>query len=125
MSYSLPAQEFEFMLPRGLVTSDGGVHQQGRMRLSNARDEMRLQRDRQAQDNPVYGDLVMLSQVITQLGSLNPITPEVLENLFTLDLAYLREFYNQINQQGHAHVAAQCPQCQHAFQVELALSGEF
>lgn len=122
---ALPPTEFEFVLPRGLVDEGGTVHRQGVMRLATACDELMLGRDRNAADNSTYGDLVMLSRVITRLGTLTELTPPLLENLFTLDLSYLREFYNQVNQHGEAHIAAQCPQCRHQFEVELALSGEF
>jgi hypothetical protein len=121
---ALPPTEFEFTLPRGLVLTDNTIHRQGTMRLTTARDELLLERDRTVQDHPLYGDLVMLAAVITRLGSLPEITPAILENLFSVDLAYLREFYNQINQQNQAHIPARCPQCNHQFEVELALSGE-
>ena len=121
----LPPREFQFSLPKGWLDESGKVHRSGRMRLATARDELVMQRDRRCQDSPIYGDLVMLSQVIVQLGDVNHLTPEQLENLFTQDLNYLRAFYNQINQQESAHVPAQCPQCQHQFELELALSGEF
>jgi hypothetical protein len=67
----------------------------------------------------------MLAQVITRLGNFINLTPEILEDLFTVDLAYLREFYNRINQSGEAHIPAQCPQCQHAFNLELSSAGEW
>ncbi|MEO0535838.1 MAG: phage tail assembly protein [Cyanobacteria bacterium P01_A01_bin.123] len=120
----LPPREFEFTLPKGWLDGAGNVHQTGVMRLATARDELIMQRDRRCQDNPIYGDLVMLSRVIVQLGNVADPTPEQLENLFTQDLNYLRAFYNQVNQQESAHVPTQCPQCQHQFDVELALSGE-
>jgi hypothetical protein len=121
----LPPTEFEFVLPKGLVDEAGQVHQQGKMRLATARDELQLQRDRQVQDNPVYGDLVMLAQVITQLGTLTNLSAQQLEGLFALDLSYLREFYNRINQSNQAQIPTQCPACQHPFAVELTLAGEF
>ncbi|NEQ31358.1 MAG: phage tail assembly protein [Leptolyngbya sp. SIO4C5] len=116
--------EFEFTLPRGLLDESGQIHQQGKMRLATGRDELVAQRDRRAADLPGYLSLVLLSQVITQLGTLPQVQAEQLENLFTQDLAYLKEFYNRVNQQGDAHIPAQCPQCGNAFEVELALSGE-
>lgn len=116
--------EFNFILPRGLVDSQGGIHRQGVMRLSTAKDEMVVQKDSRVQQDSAYGVLVMLSRVITRLGSLSSVSPELLENLFTLDLAYLREFYNRINQQGNALIPVQCPQCSSQFGVELSLSGE-
>ncbi|MBN8562713.1 MULTISPECIES: phage tail assembly protein [Leptolyngbya] len=120
----MDAIEFEFTLPRGLVGTDGAVHRQGIMRLATAKDEIAVQRDRRTQESTAYGLLIMLSRVIKQLGSLSTLTPENLENLFSRDLAYLREFFNRINQQGNAHIPAQCPTCSTAFQVELELAGE-
>ncbi|MBD1897129.1 phage tail assembly protein [Trichocoleus sp. DQ-A3] len=117
--------EFEFVLPRGLIDAQGGVHRQGVMRLATAKDEMCVQKDRGVQDNPAYGVLVMLSRVITCIGTVTEVTPTLLEGLFSRDLAYLREFYNRINQEGEAYIPVQCPQCNRQFQVELSLSGEF
>lgn len=116
--------EFDFTLPRGLVDLQGGVHRQGAMRLATAKDEIYVQKDRRIRDNAGYGVLVMLSRVITRLGSLSSVTPELLEGLFTRDLAYLREFYNRINQDGDAYIPVQCPNCSSQFEVELSLSGE-
>jgi hypothetical protein len=116
--------EFEFTLPRGLIDAQGHVHRQGIMRLATARDEIAVQRDRSAQEHPPYGTLVMLSRVILRLGSLNSVSPKLLEGLFTRDIAYLRELYNRLNQQGNVHIPAECPQCNSQFAVELALAGE-
>lgn len=116
--------EFRFSLPRGLVDDGGKVHSQGFMRLAIAKDEIYVQKYPLVQDNPAYGFLVMLSLVITSLGDLSEVTPEKLENLFTYDLAYLREFYNRINQQGIASIPVKCPKCNNHFNVELELSGE-
>ncbi len=113
-----------FTLPRGLVDSEGTVHRQGTMRLATAKDEMLAQKDRRVQTYPGYITLVLLSQVITRLGTLSQITPEMLEGLFSPDLAYLREAYNRLNQQGTFHVPAECPHCAAQFDVELAVPGE-
>jgi hypothetical protein len=123
-SENILTTEFNFILPRGLVDEQGGIHRQGSMRLATAKDEIFVQKDRRVQNDPGYGVLVILSRVITRLGSLSSVTPELLENLFTRDLAYLREFYNRINQQGDAYIPVQCPQCSSQFNVELSLSGE-
>lgn len=120
----MPKTEFEFTLPKGLVDDQGHVHSQGVMRLATAKDEVALQKTQHVQAGQAYGVLVRLSQVITQLGTLSAITPNLLENLFVLDLAYLKEFYNQVNQQNEFSVATQCPQCSHNFKARMALSGE-
>ncbi|MBH8565984.1 phage tail assembly protein [Nostoc sp. CENA67] len=116
--------EFDFILPKGLIDASGKVHRQGVMRLTTARDEICVQKDHRVQKEPVYGVLVTLSLVITRLGELSSVTPELLENLFSRDLAYLREFYNRINQQGNADIPVQCPRCNNNFSVELSLAGE-
>jgi len=117
--------EFEFLLPKGLLDEDGvTLHRRGQMRLATAKDELIVQNHPRVKREPTYNTLVMLSQVITTLGSLEHLTPESLEQLFSQDLGYLREFFNQINQTGEALIPTRCPQCDYNFQVELALSGE-
>lgn len=116
--------EFNFTLPRGLIDDQGTVHRQGTMRLATAKDEISVQGDRSSQDNQAYRSLLMLSHVITRLGELPLVTQQTLEGLFVRDIAYLREFYNQINQQGSAFISVQCPQCSNEFETELMLSGE-
>src|SRR5256714_11843926 len=39
----------------------------------------------------------MLSRVITELGTIRPVTPNIVEGLFAVDLAFLQEFYGIIN----------------------------
>lgn len=116
--------EFEFTLPRGLVDPAGQIHRPGLMRLSTARDELLVQKDRRVQNDENYGTLVLLSLVITRLGTLEQVTPELLEGLFSPDLAYLKEVYNRLNHQGNLHVPALCPHCSGEFKVELSPPGE-
>lgn len=118
------AQEFNFTLPRGLVDDAGQIHRQGLMRLATAKDELAVAKHRRSHHSETDRTLVLLARVVTQLGTLNPITPEHLENLFTNDLGYLREFYNRINQHSTAEIPARCPACDHAFALDLALAGE-
>ncbi len=116
--------EFAFTLPRGLIDSQNRVNRHGVMRLATAKDEIWVQKERSVQENPAYGVLVMLSRVITRLGCLSSVSPDLLEGLVIRDIAYLREFYNRVNQQGDAHIPAQCPHCNTQFKVELELAGE-
>ncbi len=89
--------EFEFTLPKGYLDENGNVHQQGVMRLSRAIDEIVPLRDPRVQTNPAYATVIILARVITQLGSLQEVSPAVIENLFAVDLAYLQDFYREIN----------------------------
>ena len=116
---SLFATTFNFVLPKGLIDAAGNLHRQGRMRLATAKDEIICVQNPIVQSDPSYSTLVMLSQVIEQLGDLETITPELLENLFRPDFQYLKLFYEQIHQGASAELTTQCPQCQHNFSVEL------
>ena len=89
--------EHPFVLPQGYVDSDGNLHKKGVMRLATAADEIVPLKDPRVQKNPAYLVIVLLSRVITTLGSLNAINTSVIEGLFVADLAYLQEFYNRIN----------------------------
>jgi hypothetical protein len=117
--------EFDFVLPRGLLLgNDSNLHQRGQMRLATAHDELWVQRHPRVRQEPEYATLVMLARVITQLGSLSAVQPEDLEQLFSQDLAYLREVFNRVNQSESMGVATICPQCQHRFETEVSLAGE-
>ena len=117
--------EFEFTLPIGYKDDNEGIlHKEGTMRLATASDEILPLKDPRVQQNPAYLTIILLSRVITKLGSLPSITPQIIEGLFAADLAYLQEMYNRINQTGRATIAAKCPKCEHAFEVEMQPSGE-
>ena len=83
--------EHPFVLPQGYIDSDGTLHKKGIMRLATAADEIVPLKDPRVQKNPAYLVIVLLSRVITSLGSLNAINTSVVEGLFVADLAYLQE----------------------------------
>jgi hypothetical protein len=109
--------EYPFTLPKGYIDSSGTVHKEGIMRLATAADEILLLRDPRVQANPAYLIVILLSRVITRLGTQPDIHPKVIEGLFASDLAYLQQLYNQLN--GDDRLKATCPQCQHTFEVQL------
>ena len=117
--------EFEFTLPRGFVDENGEVHRQGAMRLANAMDEITPLRDPRVRANQAYLVVLLLSRVITRLGTLTSINPGIIEKLFAADLAYLQEFYRRINEHGVSYIPVTCPECHTNFEVDLAdLGGE-
>lgn len=116
--------EFDFRLPKGYVDKHGNLHAEGTMRLATAADEILPLKDPRVQQNPAYLTIILLSRVITRLGDLQTINPGVIEGLFSADLAYLQDFYRQINEVGTTSTRAECPQCEHQFQVEVNASGE-
>ncbi|MFG2588270.1 hypothetical protein [Streptomyces sp. NPDC048438] len=111
--------EFPFELPRGYVDEAGTVHRDGVMRLSTARDELIPLRDVRVQENPAYLSVVLLGRVITRLGTLSMVHDGTVENMFASDLAFLQDFYRQINAEGHTRAAVECPHCSEPFEVEL------
>jgi hypothetical protein len=112
--------EFAFQLPNGYVDEGGTVHQHGLMRLATARDEIMPLRDPRVRDNEAYLSVLLLSRVVTQLGTLSAVTPGVIEGLFAADLAFLQDLYSRVNQQGHTRGIVVCPACHHEFEVDVA-----
>lgn len=90
--------EFDFTLPKGYVDSTGTLHRVGTMRLATARDEIEPLRDPRVSgpDDP-FLTVIVLSRVVTRLGSLSQVTPREIENLFAADLAFLQDLYGIIN----------------------------
>jgi hypothetical protein len=112
--------EFSFELPRGYLDPDGVLHKAGVMRLATARDELLPLHDARVQENAAYTTVVLLSRVITSLGTVPAITSAVVENMFASDVAFLQDFYRRINAEGHTRIAVTCPECSHRFTVDLA-----
>ena len=112
--------QYAFRLPRGYVDGEGNVHRDGVMRLATARDEILPLQDYRVQTNRAYLVIILLSRVITQIGDEKHISADIIENLFSTDLAYLQEFYRKINEEGGTpkhHVT--CPKCQHAMDIDM------
>ena len=122
---SMIQTEYPFTLPVGYQDGDdGSLHREGVMRLATAADEILPLRDARVQANPAYLIVILLSRVVTRLGSVAHINPKVVEGLFAADLAYLQDLYNRINQVGGRKLRVSCPQCQANFDVETEPSGE-
>jgi len=112
--------EFTFVLPRGYLDESGAIHREGTMRLATARDEIQPQRDPRVRENEAYLTVILLSRVVTKLGSVGQITPATIEGLFASDLAFLQDLYRRVNQEGNTHAAVTCPACKHEFAVDVA-----
>ncbi|HEX7481588.1 MAG TPA: hypothetical protein VF331_27535 [Polyangiales bacterium] len=97
-----PTTAFEFHLPRGYVPADGAVHADGVMRLAIAGDELSAAKDLRVLEQAAYLPVVLLSRVVTKLGTLEAVTPGVIEGLFASDYAYLKQFYDQLNHRSGA-----------------------
>jgi hypothetical protein len=113
--------EFNFTLPLGYVDGSGNLHKSGTMRLATAADEILPLRDPRVSANQAYLVVILLSRVVTRLGTLpeGSINPGLIEQLFSADLAYLQDFYRNVNENGHTRVAATCPSCATRFELDL------
>ena len=89
--------EYPFTLPKGFVDDRGTLHRKGTMRLATARDEIEPLRDARVKENEAYLTVIVLSRVITELGTVGQVTPKTIEGLFAADLTYLQDFYRVIN----------------------------
>jgi hypothetical protein len=116
--------EFPFTLPHGLADPEGAVHREGTMRLATAFDEIEPLKDPRVRANPGYLVIILLARVITRLGDLEHLNTRAVESLYAADLAYLQDFYQRINLNGHSRVQVTCPHCDGEFDVETADLGE-
>lgn len=92
--------EVEFDLPKGYLDDAGMLHRHGTMRLATAADEILPLRDPRVQQNEAYLAVIVLSRVITRLGSLSDVHPGTIEGLFASDMAFLQRLYEKLNAGG-------------------------
>src|ERR1700710_922426 len=77
------------------------------MRLATARDEIEPLRDPRVggADDP-FLTILVIARVVTTLGAVAEVTPEVVEGFFAADLAFLQDLYGIINFGNPADVPA-------------------
>ena len=90
------------------------------MRIATVMDEIQPLRDPRVRNNEAYLVVLLLSQVITRLGALSDVTPEIVENFFAADIAFLQDLYRQINEMDAHLVTTQCPNCGHEFDLDIS-----
>ena len=115
--------EYEFTLPQGYVDGAGNLHREGTMRLATAMDEIAPLRDPRVRENQAYLVILLLSRVVTRLGSLAQVTPYEIEHMFSGDLAFLQRLYRQVNEQGTTLVPVTCPECSTPIDVDISRLG--
>lgn len=111
--------EYGFTLPKGYVDEEGTLHRAGVMRLATAADKILLQRDPRVQSNAAYLIIILLSRVITKLGDLSDVHPNIIEGFFLEDLNYLQELYQRVNSNGELTLKTKCPHCGEEVEVSL------
>jgi hypothetical protein len=114
---------FPFQLPRGYLDADGWLHQEGQMRLATALDEIESLTDPRVRANEAYLPLVLLSRVVSRLGPIAPVSPQLIAGLFAVDLVYLEDLYLRINSARSVVMDTVCPHCSRHFQLQTAPLG--
>jgi hypothetical protein len=104
------AAEVEFTLPQGYLDASGIVHRDGRMRLATARDELAPLTDARVARNRAYLVVLLLARVVTRLGTVPAVTPEVIEGLYATDFSYLQRLYRRLNLDP-LEARPTCPHC--------------
>lgn len=103
--------EHDFILPIGFLDASNRLHREGTMRMITAKDEIEISNDPRIKKNPSYLPILSLARVITRLGQVKEITPDLIENLFQIDYVFLQELYNRINQSASLEWHQTCPHC--------------
>jgi hypothetical protein len=112
--------EYAFTLPRGFVDAHGAVHRDGTMRLATARDEIEPLRDAAVRQNEAYVTVLLLARVVTRIGDIDNVTPEVIERLYAADFDHLQKLYERLNTDGEVVGSVTCPECAHQFEIDLS-----
>jgi hypothetical protein len=112
--------EYAFTLPRGFVDAHGAVHRDGTMRLATARDEIEPLRDAAVRQNEAYVTVLLLARVVTRIGEITSVTPEVIEQLYAADFDHLQRLYERLNTNGEVVGSVTCPECAHEFEIDLS-----
>lgn len=112
--------EYAFTLPCGYVDAQGTLHRDGVMRLATALDEVEPLADPRVHANQAYLGVLLLSRVLVRVGTVAPVSPAVVEGLFSGDFAYLQDLYVRVNDTGSTLVETECPTCGGRFTLDLA-----
>ena len=101
------------------MDGSGVIHREGTIRLSNAGDEILPLKDARVQQNPGYLTIILLARVITKLGSLPAVNTNIIEKLYTMDLAYLQDLYQKINTMEIPNYQGVCPHCNKKLEIPV------
>lgn len=114
---------YPFRLPKGYLDGEGILHREGQMRLATAGDELSALRDPRVKADESMMNVLLLSKVVTSLGTLTEVTPQVMEGLFVGDLEFLQNMYETINKVDNPKIQVTCPKCGHQFTDALNFQG--
>jgi hypothetical protein len=64
--------------------------------------------------------VLLLSRVVTSIGGVSDVTPDVIEGLYAADFDHLQRLYERVNTDGEAVGSVTCPSCSQSFEVDLS-----
>lgn len=114
---------YPFRLPVGYMDGAGALHREGEMRLATAGDELAALRDPAVKADSNYMATRVLARVMTRLGTLPEVTPEVIEGLFVADLEFLQNMYETVNAAQTPRIQVTCPCCGKQFTDTINFQG--
>lgn len=112
-------KEVNFFLPVGYTDKDGNLHREGKMRMTTALDEIEIHEEERFSVKFRNHDILLFSRVITSLGDISPVTPQIIKALYEVDFRYLQTLYQEINSSIENRLATRCPNCNHINKVNL------
>jgi rRNA maturation protein Nop10 len=114
----MSSEKIDFFLPLGLIWEEK-IYRTGHIHLATTLDELDIQNTDEVNANTRYRDIMLLSRVIDDFGTLNPVTVEMIENLFEADFLYLQLLYKELNGDGNYRVTSTCPSCGAQTQINI------
>jgi hypothetical protein len=116
---------FRFTLPKGSgVKVEAGRKASGTMRLIQVKDLLSIERDGDVQRGTGAFYVVLLSKIITELGAERMVTRKTIEQLNSVDFAFLVDFLHEINHQVIKRVPLTCTACGHTYWGAFTQLGE-
>ena len=109
----------EFVLPFGYEVDDK-TYRKGRMHLATTGDELAIQDADDVSMNTRYRDMLLLTRVIDELDGIQPVTLEIIKELYEPDFIYLQLLYRQLNGERGFSLTTRCPSCGAMTEVKLA-----
>jgi hypothetical protein len=70
--------------------------------------------------NEAYLAVLLLSRVVTRIGQVTEVTPQIVEGLYAADFDHLQQLYERLNTNGDAVGIIACPHCEEEFEVDLS-----
>lgn len=92
-------EQIEFDLPHGYVDKKGKLHKSGTMRVSTQDDEVLIKQHGKYKLDHSYAKIAILAKVVTKLGTLKQVTPEIIADLYADDLRFLKALYEELNKE--------------------------